>query len=241
MPAMYFDTSVLIEYWLAEGTEADISPDMSFTLEHEEPIKTVLIELMRSERDFDKIIEIRRRICQGKAKVQAIVTPLSLIELIEWYSESAFKNTAVDITGIKFMQRKSKKQVGEYLRKTLDWYQKEVKEKKGKNKIISSGLEQLVQGTFLNPSFAVAHGLSGVLLVDIVNLNVSIQKVWSELIWQAYLQIGLSDLMHVFLAKHLGCQYVASFDSDFRRLFDCWGDLIGMKLLSNPEEILDVL
>jgi len=245
LPAMYLDTSVLVDYWLAGGTEVHGS-DLTRTerdtyVETEDPVATVAKVIINAERDFEKIRQIRRRICGGESGITCVVTPLSLIELIEWYADSEFKAAVAEATGLTYIHRRGKKQIGEYLRRTLEWYGEEGDTKRSEDKRISSGLEHLVRATMFDPSFAVTDGLAGLLLVDIINFKLSIYKVWSDLLWHAYLQIGLSDLMHVVVARHLGCQYVASFDSDFRRLFDCCGDRIGMTLVSDPDEILDVL
>ena len=103
------------------------------------------------------------------------------------------------------------------------------------------GLRDLLNSVWLNDSFFRANGLAGLLLVDIVNFSIPIDKVWEELIYHAVLQVGLADILHIALAQHLGCQYFTGFDSDFRRLFDSYGDLIKMTLLSTPSEILTAI
>lgn len=94
---------------------------------------------------------------------------------------------------------------------------------------------------WLNRSFAECHGLKGLLQADIVNFKLTADKAWYEPFAYAYLQIGLSDIMHVLVAHHLGCEYIASFDSDFKRAKNLIKEENGMVLLSSPEEILEVL
>jgi predicted nucleic acid-binding protein len=64
----------------------------------------------------------------------------------------------------------------------------------------------------------VVHGLDGLLKVDIVNFDLHFRRAWQEPSAFAYLQLGLADIMHILLAQHLGCTYIASFDSDFKRV-----------------------
>ena len=47
--------------------------------------------------------------------------------------------------------------------------------------------------------------------------------------------------MHVLVAQHLGCEYIASFDADFKRVRDIIKEETGMTVLGGPEEILEIL
>jgi len=95
--------------------------------------------------------------------------------------------------------------------------------------------------TWLNRSFLECHGLSGLLQVDIVNFHLTINKAWMEPSAYAYLQLGIADIMHILLAQHLGCKYIASFDSDFVRVKDIIQEETGILVLTNPEKILAIL
>ncbi len=95
--------------------------------------------------------------------------------------------------------------------------------------------------TWLNGSFVDSHGLYGLLQVDIVNFHLTVSKVWQEPSAYAYLQLGAADIMHILLAQHLGCQYIASFDTDFKRVKDIVSEETGISILTSPEEILDIL
>jgi hypothetical protein len=170
--------------------------------------------------------QIRKKLIFEKVKVTPVVSPLSLLELTEWHAEAAFKQIASEASGVIFIQRKSKKQIGEHLKKALELRKAENKEQRGKKRGQSTGLEMLMSETWLNPSFAIAHGLQGLLQVDIVNFHLSVSKV--------------ADIMHILLAQHLGCQYIASFDSDFARVKDIITKETGMTTLTKPEEILDI-
>ena len=240
LPAIYFDTSVLIDYWMTEGMEMPESERDELLKKNEFPYVPVIRNILRSERRISKVVEIRKKLIFEKVKVTPVVSPLSLLELTEWHAEAAFKQIASEASGVIFIQRKSKKQIGEHLKKALELRKAENKEQRGKKRGQSTGLEMLMSETWLNPSFAIAHGLQGLLQVDIVNFHLSVSKAWEEPSDYAYLQLGIADIMHILLAQHLGCQYIASFDSDFARVKDIITEETGMTTLTKPEEILDI-
>lgn len=247
LPAMYFDSSVLIAYWMTEGLEMpENNSDRLF--EKNKSYLQVVRDILKSEKTIRKVVEIRKRLLFEKTKVVPIVSPLSLLELAEWHSEAAFKQISSEAAGTVFIQRMSRKQIGDYLRKTWEMWraEKEEKEKEQKKQIgigssETTDLQLLMSETWINSSFAVAHGLSGLWTVDIANFSLKFEKVWLEPTLYAHLQLGMGDIMHILLAKHLGCQYIASFDADFRRVKDRIFEKYEMSVLSSPEEILAVL
>lgn len=231
-PAAYY-------YWLVEGTETTRAESGSSN-PSELPHIQIVRDIMRSEGIAAKVMEIRRRLVRG-AKVTAVVSPLSLLELMEWHAESAFKQAASEAAGAMFIQRRSKKEIGDYLRKAIDLRLQENKLQKGKRRRPSTGLETLMSETWMNRSFTEAHGLSGLVRADISNFNLSIDRAWQEPSAYAYLQLGTADIMHILLAQQFGCKYIASFDSDFRRVKDNVTEETGMRVLVSPDETLSVL
>ena len=244
LPAIYFDTSVLIDYWMTEGME--LEPDETDWVarlieKNEPPHLQVVRSILRSETRIDKVAEIRKKLIFGELKFTPVVSPLSLLELMEWEAEAAFKQIASEASGMTFVQRKSKKEIGVYLREAMKLRKEEVRQQKGKKRDRSTGLEILMDETWLNRGFAECHGLQGLLQVDIVNFHLPIDKAWQEPFAYAYLQLGIADIMHILLAQHLGCQYFASFDSDFERVKDIIFERTGISVLTKPEAILDIL
>jgi len=243
LPAVYFDSSVLIDYWMTEGLEID-RPEEPFGEildECEAERLQIMRKILKSDARMEKVIEIRRKILFGEPKVTAVISPISLLELMEWNAEAAFKETATEASGAMGMQRKSKKEIGDYLKRLLELRSDEAERQKGKTRERTTGLEWIMSETWLNRSFAECHGLQGLLQADIVNFKLTINKVWQEPFAYAYLQLGISDIIHVLIAQHLGCEYFASFDSDFVRVKDIIKKENGMTLLSSPEEILEIL
>ncbi|MDO8136455.1 MAG: PIN domain-containing protein [Candidatus Brocadiales bacterium] len=241
LPAVYFDSSVLIDYWMTEGMEVPETEVDELIKKNELTYLRIVREILRSEIRINKVVEIRKKLVFEEVKVTPVVSPLSLLELMEWHAEATFKQIASEASGTIFIQKKSKKQIGDYLKKALELRKTEIEELKGKKRGGSTGLEILMSETRLNAGFAQAHGLQGLLQVDIAHFHLPISKVWAEPFAYAYLQLGVCDIMHILLARHLGCQYIASFDSDFARVKDIINEETGMLVLNSPEEILDIL
>ena len=243
LPAIYFDTSVLIDYWITEGMEMPETETDVLMKKNELPHLDVVRNILKSEIRINKVAEIRKKLLFQEVKVIPVVSPLSLMELMEWQAEAAFKQIASEVSGVTFIQKRNKKQVGDYLKKALEMRKSEVMEQKekGRESYASTGLEILMDETWLNGSFAHAHGLIGLLEVDMVNFHLSVSKVWQKFSVYSYLQLGIADVMHILFAKHLGCKYIASFDSDFMRVKDIVNEETGMAVLTKPEEILEIL
>jgi len=241
LPAIYFDTSVLVDYWITEGMEMPETGMDKLMKKNELPHLQVVRNILRSEKRISKVVEIRKKLLFEKVKITPVVSPFSLLELIEWQAEAAFKQIASEASGTMFIQKKGKKQIGDYLKKALELREAEIKEQEGKKPGVSTGLEILISETWLNRSFVEVHGLQGLLQVNIVNFHLPVSKVWEEPSVYAYLQLGIADIMHILLARHLGCKHIASFDSDFIRVKDIISEETGISVLTSPEEILDIL
>jgi hypothetical protein len=244
LPAMYLDSSFLIDYWMIEGKEVEIENDeWDLVKRNELPHLQVVRNILRSEKRIDKMIEIRKKIIYEEVKTTPIYSPISLLELMEWEAEAAFKQIASEAAGALSIQRKSKKEIGCLLKKALNGRRTEVKrqERKGRESEESTGLEILMIETYLNRGFVECHGLVGLQKVDIVNFDLGIDRVWKEPSAYAYLQLGVADIVHILLAQHLGCEYIATFDSDFKRIKDIIMEKTGISVLLSPEEIIRVL
>jgi len=243
LPAIYLDSSVLIDYCATEGLEIDRTEDpIEKIIKKNEPKSLVVVrELLKTDESLQKVVEIRKKLIFGLSKLNAVISPLALLELIEWQAETAFKQYASEAAGAHIIQRKSKKEIGDYLNKLLELRHDEIEKQKGREKGYSTGLEILISDTWLNRSFAECHGLRGLLQADIVNFKLTLDQTWQEPSAYAYLQLGTSDILHILLARHLGCTYIASFDYDFRRARDIIEEESKIKVLTSPEDILGVL
>jgi|GEM_PF-1003176 len=243
LPAIYFDSSVVIDYWVTEGFEIDPPDDMveRVAKQNEPKQDQVLRDMFKADKRFDRMVEIRRKLTFEKTKFMAVMSPLGLLELMEWNAEAAFKQMAVGAVGALLVQRTGKKQTGDYLKKLMELRSEEARKLKRKKREFSTGLEIIMSETRLNSSFAECHGLSGLLQADIVNFKLTVGEAWLEPSAYAYLQLGVADIMHIQLAKHFGCSYIASFDDDFKRVKDIVKQVTKMNVLTSPEEILHIL
>jgi hypothetical protein len=240
LPAVYLDSSFVIDYWRTEGMEMPENEMDRFVDEDE--LLQVVRNILASEVQLNRMAEIRKKLLFEETKVTPVVSPLSLLELMEWQAEAAFKQIASEASGVGFIQKRSKKQVGDYLKEALKMRRAESeKQKGGKGAKYTTGLEWLMSETWLNRSFLECHGLRGLLQVDIVNFQMTINKAWMEPSAYAYLQLGTADIIHILLAQHLGCKYIASFDSDFARVKDIIQEETGILVLTSPKEILAIL
>jgi hypothetical protein len=243
LPAIYFDSSVLIDYWMTEGLETNWTEDpIEKTISENYPKSLMVVrELLKADKKLQKVVEIRKKLIFGLSKLSAVISPLALLELMEWKAEASFREYASDAAGVHIIKRRSKKEIGDYLKKLLELRRDEIEKQKKKQNGYSTGLEIIMSDTWLNRSFAECHGLIGLLQADIVNFKLTLDRAWQEPFAYAYLQLGTSDILHILLAQHLGCIYIASFDDDFRRAREIIEEETKMKVLTTPEDILGVL
>jgi hypothetical protein len=247
-PTVYFDSSVLIDYWMVEGME---NPDETTEGQRDwaemthGPLAKVVRELLKTNNRLNKVVEIRKKVVYGEEKTTPVTSYAALWELQEWIAESGFKQVGAEVSGAIHLQRKNKKEIGDYLKKGLELWAAEGDKKHNDPQTGTSGLQLLMNTTWINLGFSQAHGLQGIFIADTVNFNWppkqrGAHSSFGDPFTLAFLQLGLGDILHVLLANHLGCRYFASFDSDFRRAKD-FIEKSGMSVLTNPAEILSIL
>jgi hypothetical protein len=248
LPAIYFDSSVLIDYWMTDGMEladelTEHERDWAETIHGD--MGKVMRELLKSDIRLNKVAEIRKKLTYEDIRAVPVTSYPALWELQEWAAESGFKQIGAEVSGMLALQRRSKKEIGGYLRKAFELWEAEGPGKHHDPQTGSSGLELLMQSTWINLGFAQAHGLQGIVIAETVNFN------WPPKLGNdrgsyvdpyilAFLQLGAADIMHVLMANHFGCRYFASFDSDFRRAQE-FIEETGMSVLTTPEEVLAIL
>jgi hypothetical protein len=239
LPAIYFDSSVLIDYWITEGAEV---PEELRLPNVELPHLPIIRDILKTDRRYIGMVEVRKLLLFEKLKAHAVTSPFSVIELIEWYSETAFKNLATEAAGAPAIQRKGKKEIGDLLRIIIERNRKENLEKKT-NQVSgsSTGINILASETWLDAGFAKVHGLQGITIVDIMGFKFTDFDIWDVAQLLAYLQMGMADILQLYIARHLGCKLFASFDSDYERCRDHLQEGLGLKLLRTPEEIISNL
>ena len=85
IPAIYFDSSVVIDYWMTEGFEID-RPDDLYTKvakQNEPKEHQVLRDIFKADKRFDGMVAIRKKLTFEESKFSAVMSPLALLELME--------------------------------------------------------------------------------------------------------------------------------------------------------------
>jgi len=237
-PAVYFDASVLIDYWMTEGMEIERGSDLlSDDLLHDELVR----KLLNANKRMAGMVDVRKKLVLGEPATCVATSTLAMLELFEWHAGSALKNIAAKAAGVNAIQRMGNKSFGELLNCIYSNYHAEAASADTEGGRTSTPLQQLVSETMVNRGFAEAHGFSSVLVADVRGFDFTEEDAWdvSELL--SYLQMGMADIVHLLVARHLGCKWVASFDSDFQRCRNHIRDGLGLELLSSPEDILGVI
>jgi len=99
-PAAYFDSCVLIDYWLAYERPDEQFEDYGIDVNNDAydsdfdgwswRWQSVLASLNLTDSKIDTIKAIRKTLIKNN-KIKCIITPLALSELAKWYTEERFK------------------------------------------------------------------------------------------------------------------------------------------------------
>ena len=240
LPTVYVDTSLAIEYFAADGVEADERPPERARAFLEGPAHDAIRELLKSDGRWNAIVKCRHRYLRTQTPSALLVTsPLAVLELSEWYAENIFKDLAVTVGGPAAVQRRGKKDVGELLAKLLKHV--EADGNHSRNGLAPSAHRRAFEDMFIVPSFLESHGLRGVAIQNLDDFAITGELAYGAGQLLAYLQLGLADILHLCAAKHLGCAYFASLDTDFKRAKSILNEDFALRLLSTPEELEAVL
>jgi predicted nucleic acid-binding protein len=227
MTTAYLDASVAIEYLNADGAERD---DDLFAKKPATREALYLIKLLRSQRNYQLAVEMRRRINSGKSKLAFVISPLVWIEVQEWIAEEKFKAEAAAVTLFTQLQREGKKRIGDLL-KTIRY------DSDQERATFNPAAAALFQRTTATSERLTIAGLRGTIRVDLCDFTLSAADIQIA-VNLAYMQVGLADIMHLLVSKHLGCKYFVTLDSDFQRVRDAIMDSLGIEVLFR-DEVLD--
>jgi hypothetical protein len=244
-PAIYFDSSILIDYLTVTGLENPYNwIDREIEREKEPTYYENVREIIHSEKKADDAIELRRKIIlhNNTLKVTPVTSSFAILELIEWYAEHTFRNIASTVSSAKYIQRKSKKDIGEYLKQLHKKRQEETEKRRQQHRSLSkTPLASLINDLWLDIDFLFDEALRDIMIVDIINFNLPLEQVFGEPEYCALLQLGAADIIHLLLASHLGCKYFGSLDTDFGRAKDIVNTELGIIVLEKIDEILEIL
>jgi len=238
-PAVYVESSVIVDYWSAEGLETHLDEPAAIPLgeEYDEAVRS----LFRYQKRLRQMAYIRREVCAGLRDLWVVTSPLAILELFEWYAHSSFKQIASRAAGVVSIDRMSRKDVGDFLARIWKEGEAEMSSVRDHYNVNKAPKVALFNDCMLNTSFMEFHGLDGILDVDVKGLVIDARELGSSLAPLAYHQVGLADLLHLAVARHLKCEYFASFDSDFKRCRDFIEERFRLKLISDVESLLTLV
>jgi hypothetical protein len=240
---VYVDSSAAIEYFTVDGLEAyGQTPEPRTSGPYgESPEQAAVRELIKGDARWKAMAACRRAYLNAPGpKAMLVTSPLAVLELQEWYAETVFRSLCIDVAGPGAVQRRGKKEIGDFLaqlRKNV-WQDGDTEAAKTQaGRARSLALDSML----IVPSFLESHGLRGIHIRDLADFSVTQAFAYGVGELLAYLQVGLADILHLCAARHLGCTFFAAFDSDFRRAKSALEEHFGLALISSPEELQRVI
>jgi hypothetical protein len=218
------DSSLAIEYLNAEGVEH--ADDLFATKPPSEDDK-YLMRLLRSDRNYLLASQVRSRIVKRQSRMAFVLSPLVWIEVNGWIARERLLGKASQVTKFTRLQKQGAKRIGELLttiRQSSD---------KSSSADYRLEAERLFASTTVSSS-GLADGLRGVAMADIRGFEVSKADV-QVAVNLAYMQVGLGDILHLLVARHVGCDWFATLDGDFKRAKETISTSLGMTVLVGSE------
>lgn len=239
-PAVYLDTSVLIVYTMTaeEGMPEWVAGPRRRLSRHHSRIQRVVREVLEQDNRTRATAALRERLL-GEPRAAAIVSPIAVMEYLEWYADAVFKDLAAHSAGSRFIGRGNKKEIGGLLSQILI----ERGEDLSRAEDTLDGqtpLDVILEQVRPNPAEIDAHAFAGLHVVDLVNFRVTYGDAWNDTDLYAAMQLGAADILHIKAAQHLGCEYIASYDRDFVRVAHIIRERTGIELLYGPDRVLEV-
>lgn len=226
-PAAFCDTSFLIDYIDSDSHNPDYN---RFPWNKENPDDKLFREYLKSEQRTKQIYRIREIIENFDNKLNLVYSPACRLELEEVLSEYAFRNYGVEVSDIKHLQRKSRKEIGDIINKIrLD----------SKLKGPSNELNNLYYHFFLITD-NITEFLPGLYEVDLINIRIT-KKDFYKFGFLANLQIGFADIFHLISTQRLGCKYFFTLDKDFARASSEIESIFNFEVVTEIDKMVDLV
>ncbi len=226
-PAAFCDTSFLMDYIDSDAHNPEYN---KFPWYSENPEDKLFMEYLKADKRTKKIYKIREIIDNSENKINLVYTPACRLELEEVISETAFRNYGVEVSDIKHLQRKSRKEIGEIINRIrLDTKKNEP----------SNELRNLYYHFFFVTS-SLPELLPGLFEVDLVNIKITKRDIY-KYGFLANLQIGFADIFHLVSAQRLGCKYFFTLDNDFSRAASEIEIMFNIKIIADIDKMVDLV
>lgn len=204
--SVYCDTSLVIEYVLAEGREPESRNVFEpFPLSENEREKYEYWETLFGHKNrYQFGTKLRSLIGWQYPAEKFVISPFVLLELDEWYAEECFKQHALEGTYVKAIQRHSRKNIGKFIQKVIHDSQLEEDSYPAK---IWSAMASRLRG----------ESLAGI-QIKAVDTLIFDDRAFQKVTVLSHMQLGMADIVHLLAAESLKCTHFATTDEDFKRL-----------------------
>jgi hypothetical protein len=220
---VYCDTSLVIDYLLAQGREpeATVNPPPFPESDHERNERLYWETLLCHDKRYQFATRLRSIVGWNFPASKMVVSPFVLLELDEWYAEECFKRQALEATHVKAIQKYSRKDIGEFI-------QTIVRDSKANDNSFPARLWAKMA------SRGRGESLAGIQIQAVDSLRLD-ADTFDKVSLLSHMQLGMADIVHLLAADSLGCSYFASTDSDFNRLRNEIEDSFKFKVLFKEE------
>jgi hypothetical protein len=225
-PKIYCDTSLVINYMIAEGREPESQSNVFPESEYTKAEREFWEKLFRHDRKYNLATKLRSIVEYHFPNIELVISPFVLLELDGWYAEESFKRNALECTNVKVIQTYSQKQIGKYIKAIRD-------EAKLNRNSFASDVWRAIAGC------ARGESLAGIKIEKVDGLRFD-KATFSKVAVFACLQIGMADIVHLLAADELKCTHFATTDSDFNRIKDEIESVFNFKLLFK-DDILKIV
>ncbi|MDX1948090.1 MAG: hypothetical protein SFU86_22015 [Pirellulaceae bacterium] len=206
MTIVYCDTSLVIDYLLAQGREpeAAVSPSHYPESEHQREEREYWEALFRHDKRYQFATRLRSIVGWNVPTARMAISPFVLLELDEWYAEECFKRHALDGTHVKAIQTHSRKEIGEFIQKVVRDSEENYQSFAGR---IWGEMASRIRG----------ESIAGIHIEAVDQLKFD-ADAFDKVTLLSHMQLGMADIVHLLAADSLKCTHFASTDSDFNRL-----------------------
>ncbi|WP_109437037.1 PIN domain-containing protein [Aquimarina sp. AU119] len=232
----FCDTSFLLDFILFP-LDRIFNQEISDSNKTKNDFEPILKKYWASKNRIHKLDNIIRKIYDHETQTALVYSPLITLECIEKLVEFNFKDLAIKYGSLERIQKSGKKEIGKVLKKISDDLDKVQGTKKSSH---LSDIEFLAYNIFETGYGNADIGLSlyEIYPRDIENMSLKHESNEFEIMVKlSNYQIGAADIMHLKMAKHLGCKNFLTFDTDFIRAKEEIKEMFDLNILYEIKEI----